>query len=70
MAFSHILNGAALTVALPLGLLVAVVLWGFFERHPGSSFGGISKAGGPGPVGRPEVETSDPGAEPGGRGPE
>ena len=70
MDFSQTLNGAALTVALPLGLLAAVVLWGFFERHPGARFGGLSKAGGPLPVGRPDIETADGGPELGGSGPE
>lgn len=68
MGFSNNLDGAALTVAIPLGLLAAVVLWGFFERRPGARFGGISKASGPQPVGRPQIEGLDPGAE-SGRGP-
>jgi hypothetical protein len=55
MSFSNILDGAALTVAIPLGLLAAVVLWGFFERRPGARFGGISKSTGPQPIGRPEI---------------
>ena len=63
MGFSNNLSGADLTVAIPLGLLAAVVLWGFFERRPGARFGGISKATGPQPVGRPEIEGLDRGAE-------
>ncbi len=70
MDFSHTLNGAVLTVALPLGLLAAVVLWGFFERHPGARFGGLSKARGPLPVGRPEIESGNSRPEGGGRAPE
>ena len=63
MGFSNNLDGAALTVAIPLGLLAAIVLWGFFERRPGARFGGISKAAGPQPVGRPQIEGLDGGAE-------
>ncbi len=70
MAFSDTLNGAALTVALPLGLLGAVILWGFFERQPGTRFGGLSKAGGPLPVGRPEPEGGDARPERGSSKPE
>jgi hypothetical protein len=55
MGFSDNLSGAALTVALPLGLLAAVVLWGFFERRPSSRFGGITKSA-PESVGRPDIE--------------
>ena len=67
MGFSNNLSGADLTVAIPLGLLAAVVLWGFFERRPGARFGGVSKATGPQPVGRPEIEGLDGGAESGRR---
>ena len=63
MGFSNNLAGAALTVAFPLALLAAIVLWGFFERRPGARFGGISKATGPQPVGRPEIEGLNRGAE-------
>ncbi len=66
MGFSNNLDGAALTVALPLGLLAAVVLWGFFERRPGSRFAVIPNAAGPQPVGRPEIEVVDPGVQPDG----
>lgn len=63
MGFSNNLNGAALTVAIPLGLLAAIVLWGFFERRPGPRFGGITKSAGPQAVGRPEIELVDGGTE-------
>ncbi len=59
MGFSNNLSGATLTVAIPLGLLASVVLWGFFERRPGSTFGAISRVGGS----RPEAETGDAGVE-------
>ncbi len=60
---SDILSGAALTVALPLGTLFLVVLWGFFVRHPGQRFGGISKSTTLEPAGRPEIKATDAGAE-------
>lgn len=63
LGFSDNLAGAALTVAIPLGLLAAVVLWGFFERRPGARFGGISKAAGHGPISRPEINVHDAGPE-------
>jgi hypothetical protein len=63
LGFSDSLGGAALTVAIPLGLLALVVLWGFFERRPGARFGGISKVGGPQPICRPEIDVLDRGAE-------
>lgn len=66
MGFSNNLNGAVLTVAVPLGLLGAIVLWGFFDRRPGRSFGGISKASDAETVGRPQVEARDPGVQGGG----
>jgi hypothetical protein len=68
MGFSDNLSGAGLTVALPLGTLAAVVLWGFFDRRPGRSFGGISKGAAPEAVGRPEIDTVDAGAERGAGG--
>lgn len=66
MGFDNSLAGAVLTVAMPLGLLGAVVLWGFFERRPGRRFGGIAKSAGPELVGRPQVHVVDTGAESGG----
>ena len=67
LGFSNNLDGAALTVAIPLGLLALVVLWGFFERRPGARFGGVSKATGAQPIGRPEINVVDGGAEVPGR---
>ena len=66
LGFSNNAAGAVMTVAIPLGLLALVVMWGFFERRPGARFGGISKAPGPQPVGRPEIDIHDGGAESGG----
>ena len=59
MGFSHNLAGAGLTVAFPLAVLAAVVLWGFFDRHPGRHFGGISKSAGTEVAGRPELKAAD-----------
>ncbi len=59
MGLSHNLAGAGLTVAFPLAVLGAVVLWGFFGRHPGRSFGGISKSASSEAAGRPEIQPSD-----------
>ena len=68
MTISHNLAGAGLTVAFPLAVLAAVVLWGFFDRRPGRHFGGISKSAGNEVAGRPNIKPSDPGPE-GGTGP-
>jgi hypothetical protein len=67
MGFSNNLGGATLTVALPLGLIGAVVLWGFFGRRPGRGFGGTSTTTHAGEhVGRPEIQAGDPSVQHGG----
>lgn len=63
MGFSHNLVGAALTVAFPLAVLAAIVLWGFFERKPSRHFGGVSKSSSPEAAGRPEIKGPDLQAE-------
>lgn len=67
MGFSHNLAGAGLTVAFPLAVLAAIVLWGFFDRRPGRHFGGISKSASSEIAGRPDIKAGDSGPEaPGG----
>jgi hypothetical protein len=63
MSISDNLAGAGLTVAFPLATLGVVVLWFFFDRKPGATFGGLSKSSSEEAAGRPEIKPLDAGVE-------
>lgn len=63
MLFSDNIAGAGLTVAFPLATLAVVVLWLFFDRKPGSSFGGLLKTSSEEAAGRPQIKPVDVGVE-------